>query len=429
MPVSPRKVLLIGDVGEKIPGYYHIGDEAMFCQNESLYQHAGDFQVTRMTWSEFDPAGSAHARLWEMPVGTAGEHEIGRILNSARWYKKLPFLQTPEPLRGYVELVRRQALIHISGGGNLNSLYPLELYARALIIHLAREFRIPVLVTGQTLGPLTDPTDRAVLAKALNACRVLTLRDRRESLRLVHELRVTNPRVSVELDDAFFLDGVSFDSLAPLFLPSNNENTCRVGVSIQPADEPLVEEISRALNLLAAQQSFEFYFIPHLLAANDATQDVAMMRTIACRLDPTVSFRIVTRKDLIEHPEPRKEKIVKGLTAAMDVVITTRYHGLVFALSSGVPALAINLDGYYETKNCGLLDLIFESSDDYALAGAALTGTRLAERVMWLQGNRALIRSNLETRRTAAREMQELNLTLANSLLDAPSDFSARELR
>ncbi|HEY6041817.1 MAG TPA: polysaccharide pyruvyl transferase family protein, partial [Anaerolineae bacterium] len=150
---------------------------------------------------------------------------------------------------------------------------------------------------------------------------------------------------------------------------------------------------------------------------------------VACRLDPTVSHRIVTRKDLIEHPEPRKEKIVKGLTAAMDMVITTRYHGLVFALSSGVPALAINLDGYYETKNCGLLDLIFESSHDYALAGAALTGERLAERVMWLRGNRALIRSKLETRRTAAREMQDLNLTLANRLLSSTSDFSARELR
>ena len=46
-------------------------------------------------------------------------------------------------------------------------------------------------------------------------------------------------------------------------------------------------------------------------------------------------------------------EVVKLATANMNVVISSRYHGLVFALSSNVPALAINYDKYYSVKNNG----------------------------------------------------------------------------
>lgn len=44
-------------------------------------------------------------------------------------------------------------------------------------------------------------------------------------------------------------------------------------------------------------------------------------------------------------------RVVSTFNSEMDIVFSTRYHGLVFALISDVPAIAINYDLYYRTKN------------------------------------------------------------------------------
>ncbi len=61
---------------------------------------------------------------------------------------------------------------------------------------------------------------------------------------------------------------------------------------------------------------------------------------------------------LMETDKTKIPGIVKGITSKMDILLSTRYHGLVFALSSGVPVIAINYDQYYRTKNNGAFAMV-----------------------------------------------------------------------
>ncbi len=419
---STKRVLLVGDVGEKIPGWYHIGDEAMVYQNYWLYRRAGNFEITLLTWNEArDSLEAACERLWQMPTGAKGAHEIDRLLYRARWHSRLPLIPISPLLAKYIELIRAHDLIHISGGGNLNSLFPLELYVRALLVQLAKLFNKPVLASSQTIGPLTSVDDERVLLRVLNSLDILTLRDARQSRELVRRLVPTHPRISVEIDDAFFLDPIPFNALAPFWIsPPEDSRALRVGISLQPDGKCIADAIVQALNRLAEHRRLEIHFIPHLIVANDQTDDVPYMKQIAARTGEHIRHRVITGADLYDHPEPHKEKIIKGLTGAMDILLATRYHALVFALSSGVPALALNLGAYYATKNLGLLEMILgEHATDYALDAADVTASQIVERLQRLDAQREPIRTTLQNRRAKRAPLRDLNVRLADELISA----------
>ena len=61
---------------------------------------------------------------------------------------------------------------------------------------------------------------------------------------------------------------------------------------------------------------------------------------------------------LLEKGVPSKiiPNAIKFMYSKMDMVITTRYHGLVFAASSGVETYVINYDEYYSQKNRGFVE-------------------------------------------------------------------------
>ena len=49
---------------------------------------------------------------------------------------------------------------------------------------------------------------------------------------------------------------------------------------------------------------------------------------------------------------------IKGIIKQMDLAIGLRYHFIVFAVNSQVPAIGIYADHYYQTKIKGILELV-----------------------------------------------------------------------
>jgi polysaccharide pyruvyl transferase WcaK-like protein len=59
---------------------------------------------------------------------------------------------------------------------------------------------------------------------------------------------------------------------------------------------------------------------------------------------------------------------IRSLTNNMDLVISSRYHGLVFGLSASVPCLAVNYDkNYYQAKNMGLMKQFSEDTNKFVV--------------------------------------------------------------
>lgn len=416
------RVLLAGDVGSPTGDEYHVGDEAMLYQNVQLYRRAGAFDVTILSWARSHGHLAADEQLlWEMPTGAPGWNGLRNLVGQVQRKRWWPWTQWSPELAAYVAKIQAHDLVHISGGGNLNSLYPRELYSRALLLQLARALNRPALVSGQTIGPFTLAVDRQVAAAALNAAGCVTVRDRQRSPQWLTEIGVTRPEVSTGLDDAFFLEPAKPEVVAP-FLSPPRDQALRVGISLHPYPEgtqlgaSLAEALARALGQVAAHLPLDVYFIPHLLVRADRAHDVPYMSEIAARIQ--APGRLITGTELMAHPEPAKEKLVRGLTAAMDLVIATRYHALVFALSAGVPCLALNYDEYYRVKNLSLLDCIWGArAGDFALEVESLSPETLAARIESVCSTRQEIRRRLCARREALGPQAARNLELASQLL------------
>ena len=127
---------------------------------------------------------------------------------------------------------------------------------------------------------------------------------------------------------------------------------------------------------------------------------------------------MMTRVDLEGYPHPFKEPLIKGLTATMDLVIATRYHALVFALSAGVPALASNYDDYYGTKNRGVLELMWgEDAEKFELCINDLTVDGLAAKLRQSVAGRQEMQATLLKKRAELEPLADANIRLANRLL------------
>ncbi len=419
-----KRVLLIADVGTRANGYYHVGDEAMLYQNYLLYRQAADFDQTLLSWTiSHDYLDVDERPSFQLRAGEAGLAQAGALLAQIERRRRLAFPPLPAELKEYVEIMREQDLIHIIGGGNLNSLYPRGLCTRALVLLLADALHKPVLVTGQTIGPFNQPGHQALARRALDLAKIITVRDPSFSEKTLKALGVHKPQIRVGLDDAFFLEPAAPDAIEPFWLPdAGSESRLRVGVSIHTAENAALQtRVARALEQLARHFPIQVYFIPHHLVNNDQKFDVPFMRGIAAQIPAEIPCRVITRRDLIENAEPVKERLVKGLTAAMDVVLATRYHALVFALSSGVPALALNHSEYTRIKNLGLLEILFaERAADYAVSIDELEVEALAGKLRQLLAQRATIRAALRDQRAVHAGESQLNLALAKSLLQLP---------
>ena len=63
-------------------------------------------------------------------------------------------------------------------GGNLNSRYGWLLYERAAIALVAQYAKIPVFVSGQSIGPVLSPRDEEVLLRMLRSAASVAVRER-----------------------------------------------------------------------------------------------------------------------------------------------------------------------------------------------------------------------------------------------------------
>lgn len=351
--MSSHRVLIVADVGARVPGFFHVGDEAMFRACCAVHAKRSA-RISAFTWSpERHAVLGVHALPWFAVPSRNGAEASAYLVEVAAAVSKVPnergTAAVAPGLGRLVDIVAAQDLLHIAGGGNVNSHYPRELYARALLATMARSLGVPVLMTSQTLGPVAAEDEQA-LAALLHAVDRATVRDG-ESLALAHRL-APGLRVSHDLDDAFFDD--ARPDVSELVPRADADGAIRVGVSLHPwggASGPqLAAKLGAALRDLASSHRIQVYCIPHVIVPGDQGFDVPLMELLRAEVGPSVPCRVFCDADLRLHPAREKDALVRQLTAAMDVVIASRYHAVVFGLATGVPSLGLAYDSYYLQK-------------------------------------------------------------------------------
>lgn len=341
------RLVAIGDIGV-IDDVIHLGDEAMF---EEFVVQARRRGIDDIVGVSANPPESA-ARYGIEAVSQLGfdlrgpdarermaERRQAILAHVAGDPGALPDL---DPARETVEVLRSADGLVITGGGNIASNWPLHVFERGVLGEIAAGLEIPLVVSGQTIGPVVLPVDRSRVATLLRSARLVGLREP-ASFELVAELGVDAARRQSTIDDASLLgvDLPAAEPRAPFCLVTLSTHTAHVDRAV------FAEALARSLDELAAATGLEIVFLAHY---GSLRSDVVHGDSVVHEL---VIDRLVTARARVEIPTDAVT--AARLARAASLVVSSRYHPAVFAVSAAVPTVGIAVDDYTTVKLRGAL--------------------------------------------------------------------------
>ncbi len=356
-----KRVLVAGAYG-----WRHVGDDAILEANIRAMRHAAPaVDIVAFTYAPAETAGRHDVRtapgpetvLTRLPcVGNAARASaiILPVLFFTRflllWWnarrlrrgKRTRFLSAEA--QALLQTIRWADLLLSVGGGYLTSQWRYtELYAKSCAYVLAAALGTKVLLSGQSIGPLTTPFDRRFVGWALNHADVIVLRDADRSARLLHRIGVRRPTIVESVDDA----------LATPAADRGAVEACLARAGIAPTRPWIVATLHQWPGLGDAHRR-----LPALLdevVDTTGAQVVLLPMKFTPPDDDVVTLHGIRqqmrRRDAARVLEgPLSDALAVGIIARSRLAIASRYHLAVFALANGVPCLSIFAGRYYQNK-------------------------------------------------------------------------------
>ena len=255
-------------------------------------------------------------------------------------------------------------LLFNNGGGNINTLFYGELYKQTLTILAASILKIPVILSGQTIGPLTKKLHAFIVKVALNKVDTITLRDRGISSQRLREIGVDKPVIKDTADDAIGLsflqisevnklilenDGTEWQNLPAKIIAVMNMNGYLKAMGKDNIDEfdKEVELLSRMADRLVEKYGAKILFVP--TDYGKSSDDRPLLNKIKTRMEFKDKALVINKEyDAVQY---------KSLIGLGDIAIGVRYHFAVFATSMGVPCIGLANGVYQKTKLKGVMEL------------------------------------------------------------------------
>lgn len=359
-----KKVFLLADIGTDTNDSYHVGDEAMFLQNLRNYQSVG-VKVSASSRA-ISHKGLGFEEVLDVYITNVPKFFYLIFCVYVLKYLNVNFF--PKFFRKTVEELISSDLLHVSGGGNINSLWPSHIYYRFLMITLAGVFDKEVILTSQTIGPITSNFHGFLLSRCFKNVKFIEVRDSDYSKNVLVDLGVNKSKIKTVIDDAYNFKTKTNKTVFNKF--SGAATKTRIGISMHDWSESKNFDAIKDVftRLIEHYPNAYFFVIPHNFDSKDGLDIKFMVRLIGKNKKKIGIFDYKTIESLAKKTMLTAAEIIKLATANIDMIIASRYHGLVFALSSNVPALAINYDKYYSVKNNGLLNNFFEDIADYSVS-------------------------------------------------------------
>jgi polysaccharide pyruvyl transferase WcaK-like protein len=404
---SPTRLLVIADVrGEEAR---HIGDEAMLEANLEAFRRLVPNAAFTIVCS--DPAWTAArygvdaVATFGFPGGSSAGVEraamLNQLLTDATSCSQINAANNG-PGNGLLDQTRATTAalasadgLVVSGGGNLSSTWPDLLYERVALLRLARLFGKPAIVMGQTIGPELARDEHRQLAEALSAARFVGVRER-PSADLALQLGVPSERIWYQSDDALFLETNRATARSNSPTPASAVN--RIAVTIDPqiraAGKTLFDAFVFQLREVSLRTGASLVLIPHAFGNESAAvpSDLTEANLLAeeLALSSTVVAAGLGARQAMQ------------LTGEAALIISSRYHPIVFGLAAGVPSIGIYGDDYCRIKLQGAL--AHAQLEDWALTYDDVRRGKLLSTASKLWNAREQVRRQIESRRQAWSE-------------------------
>ncbi len=381
MSHSPRSLLFLADVGG--PASWHVGDEAMLEANLALFRQL--LPDAALVVASGAPAATA-ARLGVQAVARLDFATVSPTRGAERAQieaMQAAALQGAAAPPAMHAMLTAEALV-ISGGGNLCSAWPGHILERLAMVRLARALGRPVIILGQTIGPWLNAEDQPLVAELLGAAQWVGVREA-ASYALARQLGVAPALLHLQADDAAAL--VPAAAQAPPARPMLLL-TLHAFTPLEDAN-PWLDALAAELGRLAQEIPADLVFLPHAAPAQPGQPaDLDMAAALARRLP----LRVL--------PLPQVAAAVAAAAGA-SLIISSRYHPLVFGLAAGVPCLGLPVDEYTRTKLHGALATYGQQDALFPLEPPDCSG--LAAQALRLWHRRHSVRASLAAARAAAQ--------------------------
>jgi polysaccharide pyruvyl transferase WcaK-like protein len=200
---------------------------------------------------------------------------------------------------------------------------------------MANQQGIPTALLCQGIGPVSDPGLLAAMKKVLQKARVISLRESVQGKQVLSAIDYPPDRIMLAGDDGLRL---AFE---------NRANTLgnSIGVNLRVAkysqiEGNIVNEMRLALESVASKLETAFIPVPILFRDDSDLKSAAAL--VSDYEDRTCGAPIMTPLNVIQR------------ISRCRVMVTGSYHGGVFALGQGIPAIAVAKSPYYLGKFQGL---------------------------------------------------------------------------
>ena len=219
----------------------------------------------------------------------------------------------------------------VSGGGSLlqDHTSTRSLLYYATLIRMAKRMGKPIMFYANGIGPVETERDRERVREVSEMADVITLRDE-ESLDALRAMGVRNENITVTADPVYSLPSGSrergLERLRERGIPTERPI---VGVSVRFAAgmEPNIAEFARFCDALSATETVVFI---------DMQQPGDTAASAAVRGKMTAAA--------YEISTPYDPGAMADMIAAMEAVVSTRLHSMIFAACAHVPVLGVVYD-------------------------------------------------------------------------------------
>ncbi|MFD4533601.1 polysaccharide pyruvyl transferase family protein [Kitasatospora sp. NPDC058397] len=277
----------------------------------------------------------------ESLAGTGADCTADPFVVSRSWVTMRP-VETEPHRRARAERLLQHADLVLATGGDLHtSGYGVSTPYLA-VLDRAQQLGIPTAMIGQSVGPFTDPTERAAFTATANRLDLLTARETTTLAYLIGQLALPAEKVLLSADPAFLLQP-SPPERAKQLLGDAGLDTGQRYVCLAPSkgvtrystitDAEHLDALTRLAETLWRVRHRPLVLVPHCHDSRQHNDDRILARQIAARL-PDVPVHIL-------DADGTGAGDYKTVLGAADLVVSERLHASLGALSNGTPAVAI----------------------------------------------------------------------------------------
>jgi polysaccharide pyruvyl transferase WcaK-like protein len=279
------------------------------------------------------PVPAAGRYEWTARLSAQPRSGRRRLARARTWGECLRLRARRPEQAAFLEALLRADLLLFSGRGGLTDAFADEALAVLLELSAAHDIGLRVAMLGQGMGPLEDRGLRTLASQVLPEVALFGVREPRAAPALLAAAGVPADRVHVTGDDAIELARRAARPAVGTAVGLSMRVAAYSGLTQEEATA-----IGARVGALAASHGAPLLALP--ISRHPAEDDaVALARVPSAGSPPD---------------EPLGVGATIERVGSCRVVVAGSYHGAVFALAQGIPAVCVAASPYYVDKFAGL---------------------------------------------------------------------------